>query len=375
MKEIRHGEATTAAAALGADFRSLDLGDYPLVIDAAAVDRLRDLICELAPNVILTHAALDPFNPDHGVAHEATVQARQLASGAGVASAFKTIAPPELLLFEPHQPELCGFVPTTFLDITPVWEKKVAAMDAMGAQGYLKQYYSERARASRESRAAHLRPQRHPLRGGVPARDPRRRRRAVTDYAALAQLGVATVHEAAGRVGIIDLELTQVVPGSRVAGPGAHRALRSRRQLDGARGGRARGARRRARADERRAGAGRARRRAARDAGAGARRRGDPRRRRRARPRRARRDRPADLGALRARAGRDEGRRSASSTCRSSIGGTEIRPGDLVVLDCDGAMALPRRARRRGAAARARARASASARCASATRPASSRTT
>lgn len=41
----------------------------------------------------------------------------------------------------------------------------------------------------------------------------------MTDYATLAQLGVATVHEAAGRTGIVDLALTQVVPGSRVAGP------------------------------------------------------------------------------------------------------------------------------------------------------------
>jgi 4-hydroxy-4-methyl-2-oxoglutarate aldolase len=41
----------------------------------------------------------------------------------------------------------------------------------------------------------------------------------VSDYAALARLGVATVHEAAGRTGIVDLPLTQVVPGSRVAGP------------------------------------------------------------------------------------------------------------------------------------------------------------
>jgi 4-hydroxy-4-methyl-2-oxoglutarate aldolase len=41
----------------------------------------------------------------------------------------------------------------------------------------------------------------------------------VTDYATLAELGVATVHEAAGRVGIVELDLTQVVPGSRVAGP------------------------------------------------------------------------------------------------------------------------------------------------------------
>jgi 4-hydroxy-4-methyl-2-oxoglutarate aldolase len=41
----------------------------------------------------------------------------------------------------------------------------------------------------------------------------------VTEYATLAQLGVATVHEAAGRTGIVDIPLTQVVPGSRVAGP------------------------------------------------------------------------------------------------------------------------------------------------------------
>ena len=153
VKEIRRGEALAAAAVLGAGFQSLDLGDYPLVIGREAVDRLTELIRELEPSVILTHAARDPFNPDHGVAHDATVHARQLAGGGGVASAFKTIAPPELLCFEPHQPELCGFVPTTFLDITSVWEKKVAAMEAMGAQSYLRQYYSERA----EHRANHAR--------------------------------------------------------------------------------------------------------------------------------------------------------------------------------------------------------------------------
>ena len=41
----------------------------------------------------------------------------------------------------------------------------------------------------------------------------------MTDYATLAELGVATVHEAAGRTGVIDVPLTQVVAGSRVAGP------------------------------------------------------------------------------------------------------------------------------------------------------------
>ena len=51
-------------------------------------------------------------------------------------------------------------------------------------------------------------------------------------------------------------------------------------------------------------------------------------------------DRPADLGAVRARAGRDEGR-GGELDVPVVVGGAEIRPGDLVVLDCDGAMALP----------------------------------
>jgi 4-hydroxy-4-methyl-2-oxoglutarate aldolase len=36
---------------------------------------------------------------------------------------------------------------------------------------------------------------------------------------ALAALGVATVYEASGREGLVDAELVQIVPGSRVAGP------------------------------------------------------------------------------------------------------------------------------------------------------------
>jgi 4-hydroxy-4-methyl-2-oxoglutarate aldolase len=41
----------------------------------------------------------------------------------------------------------------------------------------------------------------------------------VTDFAELALLGTATVHEAAGRSAVVDVPLIQVVPGSRAAGP------------------------------------------------------------------------------------------------------------------------------------------------------------
>jgi 4-hydroxy-4-methyl-2-oxoglutarate aldolase len=38
-------------------------------------------------------------------------------------------------------------------------------------------------------------------------------------YDELARLGTATVYEASGREGLIDVDLTQIVPGSRAAGP------------------------------------------------------------------------------------------------------------------------------------------------------------
>jgi 4-oxalomesaconate hydratase len=103
------------------------------------------VIREFAPDVLITHTDTDPFNPDHPVAHAAVDRARSLAAGAGVQSAFRTIKPPEFFLFEPHQPELCNFMPTTFVDITPVLDAKVAAMSEMKAQAYLQTYYRERA--------------------------------------------------------------------------------------------------------------------------------------------------------------------------------------------------------------------------------------
>jgi 4-oxalomesaconate hydratase len=153
VKKVRHAEAEAAAAALGASFRCLDLGDYPLQIDADALAAIADAIREFAPDVLITHTDRDPFNPDHPIANAAVDRARGLAAGAGVQSAFATIAPPALFLFEPHQPELCNFTPTTFVDITSVIDRKRAAMAEMKAQQYLQTYYAQRA----EQRGNHAR--------------------------------------------------------------------------------------------------------------------------------------------------------------------------------------------------------------------------
>lgn len=153
VKEIRHGEAERAAAVLGAEFECLDLGDYPLEIDREGLVALADRIRQFGPDALITHTDRDPFNPDHAIAFFAVERARALAAGAGVPSAFETVQPPELLLFEPHQPELCNFVPSTFVDITPVMEQKQAAMAEMKAQAYLHTYYAQRA----EQRGNHAR--------------------------------------------------------------------------------------------------------------------------------------------------------------------------------------------------------------------------
>ena len=153
VKRLRHAEAEAAAAHLGASFRCLDLGDDPLQIDGEALLAIADAIRAFAPDVLITHTDKDPFNPDHPVAHAAVDRARGLASGAGVSSGFPTIRPPQLFLFEPHQPELCNFTPTVHVDITAVWERKVAAMAEMQAQQYLQTYYAQRG----EQRGNHAR--------------------------------------------------------------------------------------------------------------------------------------------------------------------------------------------------------------------------
>ncbi|MCL6258089.1 PIG-L family deacetylase [Aquiflexum sp. TKW24L] len=145
VKIIRHEQASKAAAILGAPIQFLDWGDYPMLLTDDRIKQLTTIIGDFEPNVILTHSEKDPFNPDHPVAFQAVQRARLLSSGAGVPSAFKNIDPPAWYSFEPHQPELSGFVPDTFVDISSVMDKKNEAMSCMGAQNYLKDYYAELA--------------------------------------------------------------------------------------------------------------------------------------------------------------------------------------------------------------------------------------
>lgn len=143
VKELRRQMSQKASDILGCTYQCLDWGDYPMIINEERIQQLADIIRDFAPNVILTHTPKDPFNPDHPLAYQAVEKARLLSAGAGVAAAFDCIDPPIWYSFEPHQPELSGFVPNTFVDITTVFDKKIEAMACMKAQEYLKSYYTE----------------------------------------------------------------------------------------------------------------------------------------------------------------------------------------------------------------------------------------
>ena len=154
VKAARRAEAEGAAAALGAaDIRFFDLGDYPLELDRDAKYALVDLIRAVRPTFMLSHSKYDPYNTDHMYATSVALECRMIAQAWGHNPGEKVLGAPQLYLFEPHQTEQMGWKPDVFLDITPVWDKKRAAIECMKGQEHLWDYYTNVA----QNRGNHFR--------------------------------------------------------------------------------------------------------------------------------------------------------------------------------------------------------------------------
>jgi 4-oxalomesaconate hydratase len=146
VKQSRQAESEKAAALLGAEIRFFDSGDYPLQVTDGLI---RDMVAEyraLQPEFVLTHSYSDPYNRDHDEASAVTLRTRIYAQAAGYPLEGKKLGAPPVFLFEPHQPEQCGFKPEVLLDITPVFDCKRKAMESMEAQEHLWEYYTDLAR-------------------------------------------------------------------------------------------------------------------------------------------------------------------------------------------------------------------------------------
>jgi 4-oxalomesaconate hydratase len=153
VKAARRAESEKAAGLLGVhDLVCLDRGDYPLRLTDKDKDRLVDVIRAVQPAFMLSHSAYDPYNTDHMYATQVALEARMIAQAWGHNPGQKVLGAPQLYLFEPHQSEQMGWKPDTFLDITPVWDKKRAAIECMAGQEHLWDYYTRVA----QNRANHF---------------------------------------------------------------------------------------------------------------------------------------------------------------------------------------------------------------------------
>ena len=125
-----------------ADIQFWDLGDYPITLSDEALYRLVDVYRAIHPAFVLSHSRKDIYNHDHPAVTDFAQHARIIAQAHGHNPGQKVLGAPPVFLFEPHQPEQCDWKPTVLLDITPVWEKKRAAIECMAGQEHLWEYYT-----------------------------------------------------------------------------------------------------------------------------------------------------------------------------------------------------------------------------------------
>jgi len=146
VKQLRCAESQKAAGILGAEIRFFDSGDYPLRVTDELVHEMVTEYRACQPEFVLTHSFADPYNSDHPEATQLTLKTRIYAQAAGYPAPGKKLGAPPVFIFEPHQPEQCGFRPEVLLDITAAFERKRKAMESMEAQEHLWEYYTDLAR-------------------------------------------------------------------------------------------------------------------------------------------------------------------------------------------------------------------------------------
>ena len=145
-RETRAREAEEAASILGASIEFLDYGDYPLMIDRTRLESIARLIRQQRPDIILTHWKVDPYNLDHEVTTASVIRAATMAAVPGFDDTGETVHPfPHLFGFEPSVPrdDIAGFVPDTYVDITEVFETKIAALHTLRSQTKLVSRYTQ----------------------------------------------------------------------------------------------------------------------------------------------------------------------------------------------------------------------------------------
>ncbi len=138
VRDARTTECQNAAAAIGLPAENLimlDFNDFPLLCEPEILQALQIEIRKIRPTLILTHDEEDSTNYDHGSCHEIVKLALKMATSAGIESdGLKPCKNVPIYGFEASEAERSGYIPQIYINITSVWDKKLAAMKCVTSQ-------------------------------------------------------------------------------------------------------------------------------------------------------------------------------------------------------------------------------------------------
>jgi LmbE family N-acetylglucosaminyl deacetylase len=129
---VRRREAAESARLLGADLIHLDFPDWTVDVDAAARQRVAEVIRQARPDVVFTHFPTD-YGSDHNNTFILVRDAALMASVPSLATGHPAIArAPAIFVWEP----LGGFrfQPEVFVDITDTFATKVEMLECHRSQ-------------------------------------------------------------------------------------------------------------------------------------------------------------------------------------------------------------------------------------------------
>ena len=147
VKEIRRNEALECGRLIGSQVVFYSWDDCPLLFDRPRYDQLATDIRRFRPDILITHWYQDRTNWDHRVTAEFAMRCAQLAGAAGgiLESGLVPWSPRHVFYCEPWFPfpEFCEFSPDTYVDITDVYEQKLAGLRASWSHGQLETAYGQ----------------------------------------------------------------------------------------------------------------------------------------------------------------------------------------------------------------------------------------
>lgn len=133
VRQIREREAFACIGVMGIEGRMLGYGDNPLRMTPERMEELAAEIADFKPEILLTHWKDELTYPTHLMTAAAAVQATMMVKGTN-----------DIRYFEPNigTAARVGFVPDHYVDITDVFEQKLAALRALAAQPHLVELYT-----------------------------------------------------------------------------------------------------------------------------------------------------------------------------------------------------------------------------------------